>query len=367
MKILFVAPRLHSNQIDVLTALSKRHEVVVVTIGNDRLDQESSINEIRLRPSIVSRLCWKYGLFCKQPFRTTLFIPSFAAWQEIYKFKHDKLVYRDTAPLIFILYGNILRILRKSGLILYTQSAIFSLRSNNRSAVLKEKVIFSVFDAWFSPVLYRGHYSIDNLVRRDYIQFVPFGTNLRVTESKRLDTSETIKVVSVGKFEDRKNHKLNIEAIKYLRNRGIDITLSIIGQADDHDRNMYLANLCKYVKDNYAEEFINIVSNVSRKETLNYFSDHHIFLLTSYRESASYSQLEAMSLGLPVIINSDNGTASYGETCGVVADFTEIDTLFNAFILCIDNYEEFSRRSVELITERYNVKNYIDSFESIIH
>jgi glycosyltransferase involved in cell wall biosynthesis len=364
---MFVAPRLHSNQIDVLTALSRKHEVVMVTVGNDNLDQKSTINEIRLEPSIISRLCWKYGLFCKQPFRTTLFFPSFASWRKVYKFQHNKLVYRDTAPLAFIIYGIIVRVMRKSEMILYTQSPIFRVRSNSKLAKLKENVIGSVFDRWFSPVLYRGQYSIKNLVRRDNIHFVPFGTNLRTTESKRLKPSDTIKVISIGKFDERKNHKKNIEVIKSLRKSGIDITLSIIGQADNQERYSYLENLYNYIKDNHAEDYINIINNISRKEALAHFSDHHIFLLTSFRESASYSQLEAMSLGLPVIINSDNGTASYAETCGIVDDFTEHDRLFNAFIVCIDKYEEFSRRSVELVSERYNVTNYIDSFESILY
>lgn len=363
---MFVAPRLHSNQIDVLTALSRRHEVVVVTVGNDNLDEKSSINEIRLEPSVLSRLFWKLGLLSRQPFRTTMFMPSLASWRKILKFKHDKVVYRDTAPLVFIIYGIIYRVLQNRELVLYTQSPIFVTKASSKGVKFKESLIRSIFDTWFSPVLYRGKYCRKNLVRRDYIQFVPFGTNLRTTESKRLDPSETIKVVSVGKFEDRKNHRVNIEAIQNLRNSGIDITLTVIGQADNKKRYSYLEKLFQYVKENNAEEYVSIISNISRKEALNYFSDHHIFLLTSFRESASYSQLEAMSLGLPVIINADNGTASYGDSCGIVDDFSETSRLFKAFVLCIDNYEEFSRRSVELISERYNVINYIVSLESIL-
>lgn len=364
---MFVAPRLHSNQIDVLSSLSRKHEVVVLSIGNDNLDQKSTINEIRLKPSFVSKLCWKFRLFCKQPFRTTLFIPSISSWRKIYKFKHNTLVYRDTAPLIFIIWGVLAKVLRKSELVLYTQSPVFTKRPSSQMTKLKENVIGFVFDTWFSPVLYRGQYSLENLVRRDNIHFVPFGTNLRTTGGKKLDTSKTIKVITVGKFEKRKNHKRNIEVIKSLRKVGIDITLSIIGQADNQERYLYLENLYKYVKLNNAQDYIRILSNITRKEALDTFSKHHIFLLTSIRESASFSQLEAMSLGLPVIIHSDNGTASYAESCGIVDNFTSTGRLVKAFILCIDNYEEFSERSVELVSDRYNVNNYIESFERILY
>ncbi len=100
-------------------------------------------------------------------------------------------------------------------------------------------------------------------------------------------------IVSVGRVDDNKNHRMLIDAFAAIHTDFPEMGLVIYGNGDMRNE------LIKYIKKIDMEDYISMPGNVSR------IPDHieraRIFVLTSDTEGMPNALLEAMALGLAVI------------------------------------------------------------------
>lgn len=163
---------------------------------------------------------------------------------------------------------------------------------------------------------------------------VPVDTSFFIQNDK--ESSEAIKITSVGRLIRWKGHKYGILAINELVNRGIEnISYTIIGEGEEHEN---LKNLINELK---LQECISLSGPRSQDEIKLDLQKSDIFLMTSTydetgrRETQGVVTGEAQACGLPVIAFRSGGvpyTINEGETgllCGE-----------NDFIGLADNLEK---------------------------
>jgi glycosyltransferase involved in cell wall biosynthesis len=118
-----------------------------------------------------------------------------------------------------------------------------------------------------------------------------------------------IRIISVGKFQKRKDHLLLIKAIEELHLK-YKLCLDIYGEIADES---YYQSVKSYIQQNNLEKFIKLYGHYSYPEINQLYRKYHLFVLPAYEEPAAYTPVEAMANGLPVIVSDQCGTKYYIE------------------------------------------------------
>ena len=102
-----------------------------------------------------------------------------------------------------------------------------------------------------------------------------------------------LRLVSVGSLLENKNHVFQIEVVKILVDRGVKITLNMVGDGVTRDKVM------QKIKDCGVEAQVQLHGNVNNVEEYLWQSD--IFIHSAFSEAFGLVLLEAMAAGLPVV------------------------------------------------------------------
>lgn len=307
-EVLFIVPRFHTNYIGWLHGLSKLGisvRILVQTIGKS--ENHSFESPEKIDPKVdYFKISILDGFRCDK---------YFILFNQIKKIKPELIIFRfelNITSIVFLI--NVL--LSRTQFLIYLQWPLYG--ANYPRRVLR--TIFTTFlrVPTITPVLSRkdswiGQGSIENISYGS--AFIPFGMPMRKSNSalnsKTLDIG-SIRFLTVGKFQRRKNH---IEVIRLLmfndnfRNSGA--TFEIIGEVSHPEHFKVLAEVNTYVLENHLEDRILMSVNINHDEVLKKIEESDIFILMSDSEPASISNIEAMSFGKPVMIKSGNGTANY--------------------------------------------------------
>ena len=121
---------------------------------------------------------------------------------------------------------------------------------------------------------------------------------------KRLENKEDIfTVVTVGRLDPIKNHMIQLQAIKFLKQNSPEeysnIRLKLVGDGQEK------SNLETYLYENNLQESVMLLG--SRNDICELLQDADIFILSSINEGISNTILEAMAVGLPVIATNVGG------------------------------------------------------------
>jgi len=115
------------------------------------------------------------------------------------------------------------------------------------------------------------------------------------------------KVVGVGTLVERKAHDLTIRAIAILVNRGLDVSLDIMGSGPEHDR------LDSLARDLGVADRINFLGSRHPREMRELFTEAEAFVLPcrvdskGARDGTPIALMEAMAMKLPVISTRVSG------------------------------------------------------------
>jgi len=210
-----------------------------------------------------------------------------------------------------------------------------------------------------SPALLNNSEILKNY--QEKIKIIPLSCkqifNLEVAP-KQYPVDRNFKLLFVGKIRDYKGIHIAIESIV-----GLNVTLTVVGEKRiDRDLDEMVESLG--IKNNIA--FINSVSD---SELIELYKSHDLFLFPSVTEAEAFGivQIEAMSMGMPVIntnLNSGVPYVSIHELTGLTVTPSSIDEFHNAISRIINDkvlYETFSMNcikrskefSIEAMTNAY--------------
>ena len=389
MKFLYIAPRYHTNQMDIMKGLIEHgHEVCFISHYAAAIEDYSYVTPVVLGYSklyeIVDFLYVKV-IHRKDPEAVVFkirhgFPPVRKLKKLIYGFAPDVVILRERSVYSMAAY----LLCRKKGYpcILYNQNPLWSEPEKRDPA---HRIVGRLSPALrMTPVM--GMQKAGTSIKASDF-FVPFVVEPRRGPAERsYFEADTVHILCIGKYEIRKHHLLLLQAVEKLLQQTPDggdageaarpveqeaagdrkIRLTLVGEATNHFQKEYCAQVRRYVVQHHMEDIVTVKTNVPRSSMDKEYLAADLYVIPSTREMASVSQLEAMSYSLPVICSDTNGTACYVED-GVTGyrfrdcDRTDLQDKLERLLSDREGIKRMGAAGYQAIVEKYNFENYYEA------
>jgi colanic acid/amylovoran biosynthesis glycosyltransferase len=116
----------------------------------------------------------------------------------------------------------------------------------------------------------------------------------------------SLRLFACGRLNYVKGHQDLIQAVKILRDEGLDVALEIAGE-DDIGGNGYRKTLEILLNDLGLSENVSLLGAVSEQRILQGLCNSHLFVLASHHEPLGVAIMEALSCGTPVVATNLGG------------------------------------------------------------
>ena len=368
MRFLYVAPRYHTNQMDIMKGLTKNgHEVRFISHYAAVIEDYSCVTPIVLGYSRLYRLIdflYVKVIHRKDPTAIVFKIQhGFPPLKRLKKlvcgFEPDLVILRERSLYSMAAY----HICKKKGYpcILYNQNPLWSEPAKKD---LKHRLVDRMTPPLrMTPVMGEKK---PGLTVRDNDYFVPFVVDpQRAPEERTYFEGGGVHILCIGKYEIRKHHLELLRAAELLRDK-YEIRLTLVGEATNHFQKEYCGQVKKYVREHRMENMVTVKTNVPKRDMEREYLAADLYVIPSTLEMASVSQLEAMSYSLPVICSDTNGTACYvedGVTGFLFRDCDEADLLDRLDAMLSDRRRMLSMGEAgsRAVVEKYNFESYFDT------
>lgn len=368
MKFLYVAPRYHTNQMDIMKGLIEHgHEVCFISHYTAIIEDYSYVKPIVLGYSPLYRLLdflYVKVIHRKNPTAIVFkiqhgFPPMRKLRKMIYAFGPDIVILRERSVYSMAAY----MICKKRGYpcILYNQNPLWS--DPAKTDLIHRAVGKLSPKLRMTPVM-GVKKSGRSIKENDY--FVPFVIEpQRAPQERDYFDSDTIHILCIGKYEIRKHHIMLLQAAESLRNK-YKIHVTLVGEATGHFQKEYCEQVKAYVREHHLEDIATVKTNIPRSMMEQEYLEADVYVIPSTLEMASVSQLEAMSYSLPVICSDTNGTACYvdnGVTGYLFKDCDSADFQDKLERLLSDRERicEMGAAGYQALKEKYNYEKYFNT------
>lgn len=369
LRVLFTAPRFHTNQhYPVKSLLDAGHEVAFFALRRGGSEEYSALTpRVFGHSPLFDAVARVLGKGRSERFMFYFaFPPVLQFLREVRAFKPSVVIVRNPNSAYGVLSLLAAKVARAK-VIFYTQGAKYRRMSAFKQFV--RSLPPALFGAqWITPVLGTPGPGSSTFGRMHYVPFVVSpGTP---PEQKVWFRGGMINVMTVGKFQPRKNHILLLHAVKEL-SRAFQIRLTIVGECTTAAHREELERVQVCVEDLGMRELVEIKMNLSYSEVQELYAVHDLFVLPSSAESAAVSILEAMAHCLPVICSDSNGTRCYIEEGqnGYVFESDNLQDLIGKIRLIIEDRSQLvdmGRKSYQLVLERHLPERYAEAIYRIV-
>jgi colanic acid/amylovoran biosynthesis glycosyltransferase len=142
------------------------------------------------------------------------------------------------------------------------------------------------------------------------LELAPMGVDLAVFARKSRyqpwDGQGPARLVSCGRLNRGKGHQELIEAVRLLRDKGLDVQLHICGE-DERGGNGFHRQLQAQIDEVGLGAAVRLLGAVSERRVRDEIESAHLFTLASHEEPLGVAIMEAMAMGLPVIATNAGG------------------------------------------------------------
>jgi len=310
VKILFIAPRFHTNQIGIIQTLkTEGHEIRFLAVLVGPTEDHSLIKPEILPESNLSSLIRKY--FGDGGVNQRRYFPNPLALYSFFKnFSPDIAIIRYHG----IWFAHLTAICAKltgCHVIFYDQvnpDFLLKIHSGSVKAFIRKIVFYSrlsIFKAvWMTPIP-SNLSTPTNFSNRCY--FIPFSVPVA---SKSRKVNQPLQFIVVGKYQPRKNHLLMLEAV-YKLSKQYKFYVTFVGEVVTSSQISIRNQVEDIVKSFELDSIVTFQDNVPYSEMEKLYRCHDVFVLPASDEPASISVLEALGQGVPVICSDTCGTRTY--------------------------------------------------------
>lgn len=230
-------------------------------------------------------------------------------------------------------------LLGKSSRTIYTPHAISFLRLDVSPKKRKIFIWMERFASFFGGKIVACSQSEKEAIEEQGIKNVTFINNgiKKLQIEKKVNTSDKTTIISVGRLSIQKNPKLfNDIALEFIDNPNIQFIWCGDGE----------------LKSELTSPNIKCTGWIERKELENYLSYADIYLSTSLWEGLPLSVLEAMSIGLPVVLSDCVGNRDLVDNNGF---------LYINKIEAIKNINELLKNKIWINKKGHNSKIIVEN------
>ncbi len=241
-------------------------------------------------------------------------------------------------------------LLGKSKKTIYTPHAISFLRLDVSSKKRKIFIWMEKFASFFGGKIVACSKSEKEAIEEQGIKNVTFINNgIKPLEiEKKVNTSDKIIIISVGRLSIQKNPKLfNDIALEFIDNPNIQFIWCGDGE----------------LKSELISPNIKCTGWIERRTLENYLANADIYLSTSLWEGLPLSVLEAMSIGLPVVLSDCVGNKDLIENKDFLyQDKKNAVKIINYYIKNKRLLAEQSLKSKEVFNKNFKLENMADLY-----
>lgn len=114
-----------------------------------------------------------------------------------------------------------------------------------------------------------------------------------------------VQLLTTGIFMRHRRFEDAIEAVKILVDRGIGVSLTVIGD-QDNDRKYY-EEMKRLVEEKKLTPRVSFLGRVSEEELVRAYREHHVFVFANDPQTWGLAVFEAMACGTPVVVSRGAG------------------------------------------------------------
>ncbi len=369
LRILFVAPRYHTNQHFTVKALiDEGHRVEFFAWMKGHSEEYSALMPHIFRHAKIFRLVERHlNPVKREKLSREYALPNLIElFKAIREFNPDAVIIRNPNYLFSFAALLVAKILGKI-IIIYTQGPKYY--SGIRKHLLKGLIVKGLRAAWITPV--KGD-PAKHKMTWPQIYYLPFIIPTMTPPSqKQWFRDGKINVLSIGKFVERKNHLLLLKALIDLE-KEFDLRLTILGECTGEKHHVYYKKVRGLIVQNGLENDVVIRTNLPFQEVQKEYPRHDLFILPSRDEPAAVSPLEAMAHGLPMICSDTCGTRCYIEEGwnGYIFKTDDREDLVKKIRLCIGDKKRLvnmGTHSYWLVKSKHNPGKHCERLTRIIN
>ncbi len=165
-----------------------------------------------------------------------------------------------------------------------------------------------------------------------------------------------INLLFVSRLIERKGLQFVIPLLKQIQEKaGKPVRLTIVGDGPYRETLQEIAEQCGVM------DMVRFEGQKNKNELLAYYQAGDVFVFPSKREGMPNAVLEAMACGLPIAMTPCEGSKELIDANGCCVP---VEEMLDGIITCIQQESIFSRRSVELVEQKFAwaqvVECYID-------
>ena len=243
-------------------------------------------------------------------------------------------------------------------------------RSNKRVLNVLNKVDHIVANSEFTKNL-----AIENGVNSDKIIVINPGVYpIKSIDNKILDEAENLlkdknpRLITVSRFDKRKNHEKVIMALRNLREIYPNIIYTCIGLGEEED------NIKKLVKELSLEKQVLFLKDISQNLKNALIAKSNLFVMPSiiYKKSVEgfgIAYVEAAQYGVPSIGGKDGGAsdAIKDKETGIICDGNNLDEIYSSIDLVLKNnsYKELGKKAKDYVT-KFEWNNIVSEYLKIL-
>ena len=375
MKVIYMSHRYHTNQTTIMKGWKENgHEVRFLSQYAGKIEDYAYVKPIVVGYSALFRAFdYIYINFLRRKdpaaidMKLKLGIPPlFKLAKYIREFNPDLAIIRERS--IYTICMNAICKHYKIPTIIYNLSPVWD---KPKKKDLAHKIVWKLTPKYrITPTNLVG-IDFTGLVKDEDAYWAPFLMEPQVPpEEKTYFANDRINIFCIGKYQERKNHQMMIEAVEELLPK-YDLHLTIAGEISNHFHEEYFKKVNDYVKAHNLEDRLTFLVNLNREAVAQEYKKADVYVVPSTGEPASITVIEAMAHSVPAISGSDNGTASYidyGKTGYVFEDNNKADLKdkLEKIICDRENLVKMGAAGYQHVKDNFQFRNYYGQIEEIM-
>ncbi len=180
-------------------------------------------------------------------------------------------------------------------------------------------------------------------------------------------SSQPLRLISVGRLSETKRLDLLIETVALLRQRGLNVSLQLVGDGALYD------SLKDQIQQLEIESYVTLKGRVEPEDMPALYQASDLYISGTYQEGMSNAMLEAMASGLPIVTTICEGVDELISDNGVVVHTPTADAMAEAITRLLSDHHKYCHMSLaarnKALTFSWSsvADQYITHYQSIAH